>query len=69
MGREQKTLVAKGLIDLGNIVAGAMVFGQFLSGVPLRTGVLGLGVLLTATFYVGGIGFSKWSEVLNKNNL
>lgn len=62
MGREQKMLVAKGLIELGNIVAGAMVFGQFLSGAPFRIGVLGIGIVLTVALYIGGIGFARWGE-------
>ena len=69
MDREQKTLVAKGFVELGNIVAGAMVFGQFVSGAPLRIGVVGLGVLLTAVLYIGGVGFSKWSESITFKKL
>jgi len=64
MGREQRTLVAKGLVELGNIVAGAMVFGQFVSEAPLRGGVFALGLLLTTALYFGGIGISKLNEVI-----
>lgn len=39
LSRSQRTLLAETLRDIGNIAAGAMVFGQFLAGATFSTGV------------------------------
>jgi hypothetical protein len=46
MKKEQRELFAKGLVDLANIGAGAMVFGQFVSGQRVDEGVMILARLL-----------------------
>ena len=43
MTQEQRKLFAKGVIDLANIGAGALVFGQLISGKPLDFGLISLG--------------------------
>jgi hypothetical protein len=55
-------LLAKGLVDLGNIVAGALVFGQFVAQQPFSLIEFIIGVFVTIAFYLGGVGFSKWSD-------
>jgi len=59
MEREQRVLLAKGLVDLANIVAGALVFGQFLTAQQFNTRAFGTGLLLTGALYLAGLGFSK----------
>lgn len=59
MSREQRKLFAEGVIELANIVAGALVFGQFVSGGGFNVRVFGLGLLLTVSLYLGGYGFSR----------
>lgn len=59
MSQEQRRLFAKGLIDLANIGAGAMVFGQFVSGGAIDFGLLSLGIIATLTLYFGGYRFSR----------
>jgi len=59
VSQSQRKLFAKGLVDLANIVAGAMVFGQFAFEQPINLRVIVLGILFTTTFYLGGLGVSK----------
>ena len=55
----QRSLFAKGFIDLANIEAGALVFGQFVSDRPVDIVVIGLGITIAAVFYLGALSFSK----------
>jgi hypothetical protein len=59
MTKEQRELFAKGAVELGNIVAGAMIFGQFVSGNPPSITVMLLGILGASVFYRAAYGFSK----------
>jgi hypothetical protein len=55
----QRKLFAHGLIELANIVAGALVFGQFIVDHPLQWGTLAFGILIAASLYLGAYGFTK----------
>ena len=59
MTKEQRELFARGSVELGNIVAGAMIFGQFVSGNPPSVGVILLGVFGAFVFYRAAYEFSK----------
>jgi hypothetical protein len=59
MTNEQRKVFAKGSIDLANIVAGALVFGQFVSEHSVSIWVFILGVLIAAVFYLVAYRFSK----------
>jgi hypothetical protein len=41
------------MVDLANIIAGALVFGQLVSGQVVDMGKIGLGIMLAGVFYVG----------------
>ena len=45
-------MYAKGLVDLANISAGALIFGHFASALAVNIGVLILGMLTTLVLYV-----------------
>jgi hypothetical protein len=55
----QRSLFAKGFIDLANIEAGALVFGQFITDRPVDLVVIALGIVIAAVFYLGALSFSK----------
>ncbi len=57
--QEQRRLLADKVLDVANIAAGAMVFGQFLSGQRFSLFLAGLG---TATW----AAFVTWSLVLTR---
>ena len=59
MTHAQRSLFAKGLVDLANIEAGALVFGQFIIDRPLQWGTLTLSIIIAFTLYLGAYGFSK----------
>lgn len=59
MNQEQRRLFAKGLVDLANIVAGALVFGQLISSQRFNQNAFIVGILITMIFYLGGYLFSK----------
>lgn len=63
MAQEQRKLFAKGLIDLANVVAGALVFGQLVSG-QFSITIFGVGILVTITFYLGALGVAKERKTL-----
>ncbi len=63
MNREQRELFAKGLIDLANVVAGALVFGQLVSG-EFSVAIFGVGILVSVTFYIGALGLAKGNKTL-----
>jgi hypothetical protein len=50
----QRSLFAKGLVDLANIIAGALVFGQLVSDHLLDLTTLALGIILgfVASFHL-----------------
>jgi hypothetical protein len=45
MTADESKMYAKGLVDLANISAGALVFGHFASAQAVSKGLLGLGIL------------------------
>jgi hypothetical protein len=51
MTAEESKMYAKGLIDLANISAGALVFGHFASAQSVSRELLGLGILTTLALY------------------
>jgi hypothetical protein len=55
---KQRDLFAKALVDLANIGAGAMVFGQFVSGQGVHGGVMVLGIAFALILYIGACSFS-----------
>ena len=59
LSKNQRDLFAKGSVDLANVVAGAMVFGQFISGNFAGTGVIVLGIAIAGIFYLVAYRFSK----------
>jgi hypothetical protein len=53
MSNEQRKLFAEKLLDLANLIAGALVFGQFVSGQAFSMFTFLLGIMLAAiTYYV-----------------
>jgi hypothetical protein len=59
MQQKHRELFAKSMMDLGNLVAVALVFGQFVTGQPLSMGAFGIGLIVTAVLYFGGFTFSR----------
>ena len=55
----QRRLFANGLVDLGNLIAGALVFGELISPDPVRGIIIGLGVALTLVSYFGAHSLSS----------
>jgi hypothetical protein len=51
MNAEESKAYAKGLIDLANLVAAALIFGQFVSGNEMSFGAMGLGALSMLALY------------------
>ena len=47
------------MMDLGNLVAVALVFGQFVTGQPFSVLAFGTGLIVTAALYFGGFTFSR----------
>ncbi|MFH1958162.1 MAG: hypothetical protein ABIJ15_06770 [bacterium] len=52
---EQRELIANGLINLGNIAAGLLIFGQFVSGITFRAGVFIIGLIALLVCYIVAI--------------
>lgn len=61
MTYEQRKLFAEGMINLANIVAGALIFGQLISGHGVDFGIISLGIIFTCVFYFVSYLFSKTS--------
>ena len=59
MQHKQRELFAKSMMDLGNLVAVALVFGQFVTGQPFSMVAFGIGLIVTAALYFGGFTFSR----------
>jgi hypothetical protein len=59
MRTEQRKMFAEKLPDLANWIAGAMVFGQFVSGEGFRILTLILGIILTIVFYYVAYRFAR----------
>ena len=52
-------MFAKGVVDLANIGAGALVFGQLISGKPLDFGLISLGIIVTLSLYFSAYLLSR----------
>jgi hypothetical protein len=52
MSEKQRDLFAKGMVDLANIVAGALVFGQLVSGHAVHMSKMVLGIAFAGVFYM-----------------
>jgi hypothetical protein len=59
MQQTQRELFAKSLMDLGNLIAVALVFGQFVTGQPCSMVAFGTGLIVTAALDFGGFTFSR----------
>jgi hypothetical protein len=59
MSEKQRELFAKGMVDLANIVAGALVFGQLVSGHTVNMSKMVLGITFAGVFYIGAFTFSS----------
>jgi len=49
---EQRKLVANGLINLGNIAAGLLIFGQFITGKSIYRGAFIMGLIALVLCYI-----------------
>ena len=54
MSHEQRTMIAKTVFDLANLVSIALVFGQFVSSQVLSIQVFLLGTSVASALYTGG---------------
>jgi hypothetical protein len=59
MSEKQRDLFSKGMVDLANIVAGALGFGQFMSGQAVNYDRVMVGALMWFIFYVGAFSFQN----------
>ena len=59
MQQKQRELFATSMMDLGNLVAVALVFGPFVTGQQFSVAAFGLGLIVTAALYFGGFTFSR----------
>jgi hypothetical protein len=59
MQQKPRELFAKSMMDLGNLVAVALVFGQFVTGQPLSMVACGTGLIVTAARSFEGFTFSR----------
>ncbi len=59
MDSSQRKLIAQGFVDLANLIAAALVFGQFVSGSSFHGYVFAVGLFLTVTLYLVGTIFGK----------
>ena len=59
MSEKQKKALSDGLISIGNIVAGSMVFGQFITNKDIQLSTFLLGILIGVIFYLAGLAALK----------
>ena len=59
LSEHQRNMFAQGLIELANIEAGALVFGQFISGLRVNGRVVGVGIVVALLLYLGAYAFTK----------
>jgi hypothetical protein len=59
MSEKQRDLFSKSMVDLADIVAGALGFGQFISGQAVNYDRVVVGALMWFIFYVEAFSFSK----------
>lgn len=59
MNEKQRELFAKGMVDLANLVAAALIFGQFVSDSPFNLRSMSLGLISACALYLGGYWFSR----------
>jgi len=65
MNEKQRELFAKGMVDLANLVATALVFGQFISGLPINLHSMSLGFVSACALYLGGYWFFRGTTRMN----
>lgn len=66
MTDKQREVLARGLIELANLVAAALVIGQFVAGQVFRIEIFIVGLACAIALYLAGIGFAKEREIHNK---
>ena len=59
MSAKQREMFARGAVELANIVAGALVFGQFLAETPVNISIFSTGILVSFVFYLVAYKFSQ----------
>lgn len=59
MTHEQRKLFAEKLLDLANIDAGALVFGQFISGTGVNIHIFIYGIIIASILYSCAFAFSR----------
>lgn len=59
---DQPGRIGEKLLDLGNIAAGALLFGQFVSDKPFSLSVAGSGFLLVVVLYLIGLRIMRGGE-------
>jgi hypothetical protein len=59
MPQKRRELFAKAMMDLGNLVAMALVFSQFATAQPFSVVAFGTELMVTAALYFGGFTFSR----------
>ena len=57
--KNQKQSLANAIFELANIIAGALVFGQFVSDEKLSLRLLAFGIITTSIFYLWAYRLSK----------
>lgn len=62
MSHAQRKLFAEKMADLANIAAGALVFGQFVSGEQISATSLVMGIILALILYSASYLFSNISD-------
>ena len=67
MDTAQRTLIAHGFIDLANLIAAALIFGQVVSEASFHEYMFAVGLLFTVTLYLVGTRFSKEKRASDVN--
>ena len=62
MNRKVSEVVGEKLFDLANLAAGAMIFGQFLSGQGFQWSVMLIGLAVVLGLYIAAGLLVKWSR-------
>ncbi|MBZ0283122.1 MAG: hypothetical protein K8L97_20460 [Anaerolineae bacterium] len=59
---DQRGRIGEKLLDLGNIAAGALLFGQFISDRPFHLLIAVLGILAVIVLYLVGLWVMRGGE-------
>lgn len=60
--QDQRGRIGEKFLDLGNIAAGALMFGQFISDKPFSLGIAVLGFLVVIVLYLVGLWVMRGGE-------